>query len=76
MRPRPFDPDELPIEALMDDVERTFAARLPARAYAPGGMPPERQPIRRAPASVELRPRPFDLKSIAGRLVGAGRPRG
>jgi hypothetical protein len=62
MRPRPFDPDELPIEALMDD--------------APGGMPPERQPIRRAPASVELRPRPFDLKSIAGRLVGAGRPRG
>jgi hypothetical protein len=76
MAPRPFDPDELPIEALMDDVERSFASRLPARAYAPGGTHLERRPVRRGPTANELRPRAFDLKSIAGRLVGAGRPRG
>ena len=35
---RPFDPDELPIEALRTDEEREFTATLPARAYAPGGV--------------------------------------
>ena len=37
--PRPFDPDDLPIEAVMTDEEREFAASLPARAWAPGGGP-------------------------------------
>ena len=35
---RPFDPDELPIEAQLTDEEREFKSTLPARAYAPGGV--------------------------------------
>ncbi len=35
---RPFDPDELPIEALLTDEERAFTSTLPPRAYAPGGV--------------------------------------
>jgi hypothetical protein len=35
--PRPFDPDELPLEIDQTEEERAFAARLPARAFAPGG---------------------------------------
>ena len=35
---RPFDPDELPIEALQTDEEREFSSTLPPRAYAPGGV--------------------------------------
>ena len=35
--PRPFDPDDLPIEAVMTDEERELASSLPARAWAPGG---------------------------------------
>ena len=34
---RPFDPDDLPIDAYMTDDERDFASALPARAWAPGG---------------------------------------
>ena len=34
---RPFDPDDLPIDAFMTDDERDFASTLPARAWAPGG---------------------------------------
>ena len=37
--PRPFDPDDLPIEAVQTDEEREFAASLPARVWAPGGGP-------------------------------------
>ncbi len=40
---RPFDPDELPIEAELTEEEREFKATLPARAYAPGGVDPRRQ---------------------------------
>jgi hypothetical protein len=35
--PRPFDPDELPLEIDQTEEERAFAAKLPARAFAPGG---------------------------------------
>ena len=35
--PRPFDPDELPLESDQTEEERAFAAGLPARAFAPGG---------------------------------------
>src|SRR5439155_6572949 len=34
---RPFDPDDLPIEAVQTDEEREIAQSLPAHAYAPGG---------------------------------------
>ena len=35
--PRPFDPDDLPIEAVQTDEERDDRANLPAHAWAPGG---------------------------------------
>jgi len=35
---RPFDPDELPLEAVQTEEEREFTATLPARAFAPGGV--------------------------------------
>lgn len=35
--PRPFDPDDLPIDAFQTQDEREFASTLPARAWAPGG---------------------------------------
>jgi hypothetical protein len=66
--PRPFSPDDLPIEAIQTDEERELAATLPAHAYAPGGAHaqrrshPDREP--------ELRPRPLSLKALAGRILG------
>ena len=66
--PRPFDPDELPIEATMSDEERDFALSLPARAYAPGGA----YVASGATTSGDpvLRPRSRSIRSIAGRLLG------
>lgn len=72
--PRPFDPDDLPIEAFQTDGERELAATLPARAWAPGGIVLDRHEARghqgtdQPPAG--LRPRPLSLRAIAGRLIG------
>jgi len=66
--PRPFDPDDLPIEAYQTDDEREYASTLPARAWAPGGnlmsggADPGNDP--------KLTPRVFRLREIAGRLLG------
>jgi len=73
--PRPFDPDDLPIEELQTDDERAFAANLPARAWAPGGTP---SPGLNSPGSARyaapgLRPRALSLRAIAGRLLGDDR---
>ena len=66
---RPFDPDELPIEAFQTDEEREFSTTLPARAFAPGGIR-----LGRAETSTDagdpLRPRSLTLRGIAGRLLG------
>jgi hypothetical protein len=74
--PRPFDPDDLPIEALQTEDERELASSLPAHAWAPGGAVPENgngssdgnHDDRKGGRG--LRPRPLRLKSIAGRLLG------
>ena len=72
--PRPFDPDDLPIEAFQTDGERELAATLPARAWAPGGIVLDRhvaggrQGTDQPPAG--LRPRALSLRAIAGRLIG------
>ncbi len=64
--PRPFDPDELPLEAFQTEEERESAAHLAARTYE----------IRRADRASDgasagrLRGRPFSLRAIAGRLLG------
>ena len=72
--PRPFDPDDMPIEAQQSDEDREFSARLPARAWAPGGAIIDRGASDRSggPTTSDhhLRGRPLRLRSIAGRLVG------
>lgn len=73
--PRPFDPDELPIEAFQTDDERELASNLPARAWAPGGTVIEGEPSANghdgsSDKPAKLHPRPLKLRSIAGRLLG------
>lgn len=73
---RPFDPDDLPIDAYMTDDERDFASTLPARAWAPGGAIVEGRDGRahdgQAPQPGGLRPRALSLKTIAGKLLNGG----
>ncbi len=80
--PRPFDPDDLPIEAVQTDEERELAASLPARAWAPGGGPAMTSGNGTTSASgaasteghsatdTGLQARSFKLKGIAGKLLG------
>src|SRR5205085_357908 len=67
--PRPFDPDDLPIEAVQTDEEREMAAGLPAHAYAPGGAPTKGEKHVRNGGSPSLNPRPLSLKALAGRVL-------
>lgn len=72
--PRPFDPDDLPIDALMTEDEREFASGLPARAWAPGGatVDDEGAAAHARDGHVRaagLRPRALNLKTIAGKLL-------
>jgi hypothetical protein len=67
---RPFDPDELPIEAYQTDEEREFSTTLPAQAYAPGGVLLGRGTRTDAGVGDPLRPRSLSLRGIAGRLLG------
>ena len=66
---RPFDPDELPIEAELTDEEREFKSTLPARAYAPGGVTLGGNGQSETSTSTGLRPRAFSLRGIKGLLV-------
>jgi hypothetical protein len=69
--PRPFDPDDLPIDAFQTQDEREFASALPARAWAPGGAiiaRPDGQDGHMGDSS-GLRPRALSLKTIAGKLL-------
>jgi hypothetical protein len=68
--PRPFDPDDLPIEAIQTDEEREIAANLPARAYAPGGSLYMTDGTGRDDHEPQLRPRPLSLRALAGRILG------
>ncbi len=62
--PRPFDPDELPIEALMTEDDRVIAASLAGSDAAEGADD--------ADSSPRLRPRPFSIKSLTRRIRKAG----
>lgn len=64
--PRPFDPDELPLEVFQTEEERAGAAYLAARTYEIHGA---ERPANGADAG-RLRARPFSLRAIAGRLLG------
>ena len=69
--PRPFDPDDLPLDVEMTEDEREFAMSLPERPYTFGSSAPQ-------PASANghdghhLLPRPFRLRSLMGRSNGSG----
>jgi len=67
---RPFDPDDLPIEALQSEEDRAFAASLPARAWAPGGVTLGGPESRGDGERRTLHGKPLSLRSIAGRLLG------
>ena len=67
--PRPFDPDELPIEADLTAEEREFKATLPARAFAPGGVTLASNGQSDTNTSTGLRPRAFSLRGIKGLLI-------
>jgi len=63
---RPFDPDELPLEAFQTEEERASAARLAARTYEIRGT----ERVSDGATAGLLRGRPFSLRAIAGRLLG------
>lgn len=68
---RPFDPDQLPLQVYQTDEERAAAANLPARAYATASdLAGDPRPWAEGGAAGGLRPRLFNLRAIAGRLLG------
>jgi hypothetical protein len=72
--PRPFDPDDLPIEAVMTPEERELAASLPARSYAPGALTGQQAAYPATPSGQRpsLHPKPLSLRALAGRILGNG----
>ncbi len=66
--PRPFDRDELPLEAVMTDEEREVAERMPAGAYATISYASETETSGLDGNGARSGARPFRLRSIAGRL--------
>ena len=67
---RPFDPDDLPIEAEQTLEEQDFLATLPGEAFAPGGIMLRRDGDGDGTTDTGLRSRSFSLRSVAGRLLG------
>lgn len=69
--PRPFDPDQLPLELEQARAVSGFAWLLPARIYASVGDPGNQGAWAGASSKPgEIRPRPFSLRAIAGALLG------
>ena len=66
---RPFDPDQLPLEAHQTDEEREFTSTLPPRAYAPGGIDLAAERAAGSASSGTMSARSFSLRAIAGRLL-------
>ena len=67
---RPFDPDQLPIQAAQTDQERRMIARLPARAYGVRSSATGLRDDDPTGQTGGLRPRLFRLLSMAGQLLG------
>jgi hypothetical protein len=73
VQPRPFDPDEMPIDAFMTEDERVLAESLPAHAYAAGGGVFLDDQMRTRLRSISRRfprPRPFLLRALIVRVLG------
>jgi hypothetical protein len=67
--PRPFDPDDLPLEAVRTDEDVELLSGLPAHAF--GAAAASSNP-REGGADGDgiLRPRALTLRSLAGRILG------
>ncbi len=73
--PRPFDPDDLPIEAFRTEDEHELASNMPAHMWNVGGAGDGSDGTDGDRAKGRgLRPRPLRLRSIAGRLLGGDGP--
>ena len=68
--PRPFDPDDLPIEAVQTPEERQLAESLPAGVYRPGGLRAGQLEDGSGHDGAFLQPRPLSLRALAGRILG------
>ena len=66
--PRPFDPDELPLDVFQTEEDREPVAYLAARTYEIRGSDRATD----GASAGRLRARPFSLRAIAGRLLGGG----
>lgn len=66
---RPFDPDELPLEADRNDDEQGFIEMFPGQTYASGGADLGGNG-HGSNGQSGLRPQSFSLRAIAGRLLG------
>lgn len=66
---RPFDPDELPLEADQTDEERTFTSMLPARAFAPGGARLDPGNDGPTTSTGARRRRQATIREVAGRFL-------
>jgi len=66
---RPFDPDELPLEAEQTDEERTFTSTLPPQAFAPGGARLDAGRGGQSKSSSGRGQRPSSIRDIAGRFL-------
>ena len=64
--PRPFDPDELPLDVFQTEDERDSVAYVAARTYEIHGADRASDGAN----SGRLRGRPFSIRAIAGRLLG------
>ena len=70
--PRPFDPDDLPIEAVRTEEEQELISSLPPEVYAAGGSKGNGRRGAGHDDDPVLRPRPLSLKALAGRILGQG----
>lgn len=70
MSERPFDPDDLPLEAFQTDDEREYVDELSAHAWSDGASGRSHGDGANGSTGHGLRARPFRLRSIAGRLFG------
>jgi hypothetical protein len=70
---RPFDPDQLPLRVYQTDEDRTVAEHVPAREYTTAmDLAGDPRPRAGGGSSNGLHPRLFNLRAIAGRLLGGG----
>lgn len=71
--PRPPDRDQFPLQAFQTEEELEASALLPVHAYLTAPDPGNEVEPTDDGASRGLRPRLFNLRAIAGRLLGGDR---